>query len=279
MLNGTLRILLVLLTWWLPATGSVAEEQSRHPTTVSRAESSEISLRAPRDWIEEKTGQILPLEAVFYDDQGRKVSLGQLIDRPTLLLPVYYTCPSICSFDLANLAATLRRLNYDEKEPFQVLSLSFNTEDTPEIARATKPNYTHLLDERFPEERWLFLTGSEANILKVTEAIGYRFQRQNDGVFIHPSALVAVDKKGQIIKYIYGSFIPGDVELALKDAAEGRPAPSIRRLLAFCLPANPRQSALVFNVMKIASAAVLVAGGLWLIRLLRKKKPPQFPGS
>jgi len=278
-LNRMLRILLVLLTWWLPVTGSVAEEHSRHPTTVSRAESSDISLRAPRDWIEEKTGQMLPLEAVFSDEQGRKVSLGQLIDRPTLLLPVYYTCPSICSFDLANLAATLRRLKYDEKEPFQVLSLSFNTEDTPQIARTTKPNYTHLLDERFPEEKWFFLTGSEADILKVTEAIGYRFQRQNDGVFIHPSALVAVDKNGQIIKYIYGSFIPGDVELALKEAAEGRPAPSIRRLLAFCLPANPRQNALVFNVMKIASAAVLVAGGLWLIRLLRKKKPPQFPAS
>ena len=82
-----------------------------------------------------------------------------------------------------------------------MLSLSFNTEDTPEIARRAKPNYTHLLGEGFPEERWTFLTGNEANILKVTEAIGYHFQRTSDGIFIHPSALVAVDKKGQIIKY------------------------------------------------------------------------------
>ncbi|MGD9948061.1 MAG: SCO family protein [Desulfobulbus sp.] len=261
------------------ATQGEAVEQSRRLSLDEQAAASVDALQAPQDWIQEKTGDYLPLEAVFADDQGRKVRLRRLIDRPTLLLPVYYTCPSICSFDLANLADTIRRLHYNGGNGFRVLTLSFNTDDTPEIARMTKPNYTHLLKESFPEERWTFLTGSEENILRVTNAIGYRFQRKSDGIFIHPSALVAVDRNGQIIKYIYGSFIPGDVELALKDAAEGRPATSIRRLLAFCFPANPRQNAVVFNILKIASVAVLVGGGIWLARLLRKKNPPQFPSS
>ncbi|MDD2463775.1 MAG: SCO family protein [Desulfobulbus sp.] len=254
-----------------------AEEQNRRLPFDEEAAASANALQAPQDWIEEKTGGYLPLEALFVDEQGREVHLGQLIDRPTLLLPVYYTCPSICSFDLANLADSIRRLQYDEPTGFRVLSLSFNSEDTSTIAAAAKPNYTHLLSGRLPEQRWSFLTGSDENIRKVTQAIGYRFQRNSEGIFVHPSALIAVDKKGQIIKYIYGSFIPGDVELALKEAAEGRPSTSIRRLLAFCFPANPRQNAVVLNVLKIASAAVLIGGGFWLARLLRKKNPPQLP--
>ena len=111
------------------------------------------SYYAPRDWIDEKAGGYLPLEATFVDEQGHAVNLGQLIDRPTLLLPVYYTCPSICSFDLANLAETIRRLKYEGENGFRVLTLSFNTEDTPEVARRTKPNYIHMLGDGFPEER------------------------------------------------------------------------------------------------------------------------------
>ncbi|MBM9613637.1 SCO family protein [Desulfobulbus rhabdoformis] len=271
MFNRPIPILLVLLLgfiWTLPAGG---EEDS--PFHGQQAAVSGIDqLQAPRDWVEEKTGAYLPLDSFFYDEEGRRVRLGQLIDRPTLLLPVYYTCPSICSFDQANLADTIRRLSKKGVHGFHVLSLSFDEEETPEIARQAKPNYTHLFQDDFPEENWTFLTGDKGNIRRVTDAIGYRFARQSDGVFLHPSALVAVAKDGQIIKYVYGAFIPGDVELALKEAAEGRPSTSIRRLLAFCFPANPRQNALVFKILKVASGVVLVGGGIWLFRLLRKKK-------
>ncbi len=277
-------ILLVLAAWlagWIPLLveqGTAAEEGSRshHMTHVPALAES---VQAPQDWISEKTGATLPLEALFHDEQGGMVRLGQLINRPTLLLPVYYTCPSICSFDLANLAETVRRLNERGQGDYQVVTLSFNSEETPEIARAAKANYTPLLGENFSGKRWAFLTGDAVNIHRVTEAIGYRFVRQNDGIFLHPSALVAVDKNGRIIKYIYGSFISGDVELALQEAVEGRPATSIKRLLSFCFPANPRQNALVLRVLKIGSLAVLIAGGLWLIRLLRKKNPPQSPST
>lgn len=44
---------------------------------------------APQDWLQEKTGTYLPLDAEFTDEQGRRLTLAKLIDRPTLLLPVY----------------------------------------------------------------------------------------------------------------------------------------------------------------------------------------------
>ncbi len=273
MLTMTLRAVLTLcLLLSLPVQG---EENPFLPADDKNNNTfSELSLKAPQDWVQEKTGDYLPLEAQFNDENGQKISLGQLIDRPTLLLPVYYTCPAICSFDQANLAVSLSRIHSSGSKGFRVVSLSFNAEETPENARQTKPNYTHLLADKLDGDHWSFLTGDEKNIRLVTDAIGYRFARQTDGVFLHPSALVAVASDGRIIKYVYGSFIPGDVELALTEAAEGRPSTSIRRLLAFCFPANPQQNAFVFNVLKIASALVLVVGGVWLFRLLRRKNTP-----
>jgi protein SCO1/2 len=175
---------------------------------------------------------------------------------------------------LANLAEAVRRVRFDQEGGYRVITLSFNAEETPRNAAAARPNFTHFLPEGFPEDHWRFLTGDPKNIRKVTEAIGYTFKRQKDGIFLHPSAMVALDKNGQIIKYLYGSFIAGDVELALNEAYRSTPASSIRRFLAFCLPGNPRQSAQVLVLMQYASATVLVVGGFVLVRFLRKKNIP-----
>ena len=74
---------------------------------------------------------------------------------------------------------------------------------------------------------------------------------------------------------MYGSFIPGDVDLALAEAAKGTPATSIRRLLAFCFPANPRQTQHIMNYLKMGSGAVLLVGGLCFFLFLRRKKTDQ----
>ena len=226
----------------------------------------------PGEWVQEKTGEFVPLEACFKNERGETVKLQQLIDRPTLLLPVYYSCPQLCSFDLANLADAVRRSSLVAGS-FRVISLSFNVDDTPETAALIKPNYTQLLAKGFPESDWVFLTGDSSNIRKVTQAIGYTFKKKDETTFIHPSALAVLAKDGRIIKYVYGSFIPGDVDLALTEAAKGTPATSIRRILAFCLPANPRQSQQVFLLFRIGAVMTLLIGGLLFLRFLRKRNP------
>jgi len=228
----------------------------------------------PGEWIEEKTGEHIPLDAVFKNERGETVTLRQLVDRPTLLLPIYYRCPTGCSFELANLAEAMRRSRH-APESFRAISLSFNAEETPETATTVKPNYTQLLTKNFPENGWVFLTGDSDNILKLTRAIGYTFKKKDEYTFIHPSALIVLDKDGQIIKYVYGSFIPGDVDLALAEAAQGTPASSIHRLLAFCFSANPRQNQQVLAYFKMGTAAILLIGGLWFLLFLRRKKSDQ----
>jgi protein SCO1/2 len=263
-------LLVLLLVWPMTAAGHGPGTETAHEHQTTKPVQTEPAV-APGEWLQEKTGNSVPLDAVFKNERGETVTLQQLIDRPTLLLPIYYNCPQLCSFELANLADAVRRTSRPTGS-FRVISLSFNDEETPEIAARVKPNYTQMFAKDFPESDWVFLTGDNRNIRKVTRAIGYTFKKKEDSSFIHPSALAVLDKNGRIIKYIYGSFIPGDIDLALAQADQGTLATSIRRILAFCLPANPRLNQEVFIVSRIGAVTILAVGGFFFLRFLRRTK-------
>lgn len=223
----------------------------------------------PPTGVVEKTGERLPLEATFLDSQGRRVELGQLITGPTLFLPVYYDCPQLCSFDMANLALALQRSSHPPGT-FRVITMSFDHHEGPEQAARARDNYTVMLKDYFPRDSWHFLTGDQENIQLATEAIGYTFKPAARGLFVHPSALVAVAADGTIIKYVYGSFLPGDVDLAVAEAERGTPATSIKRFLAFCLEGSPARNQKIFTALKSAMILLLAVGGLFLFRLLAR---------
>ncbi|WP_153306616.1 SCO family protein [Desulfogranum japonicum] len=233
-------------------------------------EEIEIEVLPAATGVMEKTGTFLPLDTTFINENAQSVSLREIINKPTLLLPVYYTCPQICSFDMANLAIALQQTSISP-ENFNVITLSFNHRETAEDAARTKKNYTSMLENQFPTENWHFLTGQYDNIKKVTDAIGYTFKPAEDGLFLHPSALVAIGSDGKIIKYVYGSFVSGDVDLALSEAEKGTPATSIKRFLAYCLSGEVKQNKTVFFVLKTSVIVLLCIGGYFLYKTLRRK--------
>lgn len=255
---GRLLLFFHLLLAITVTTGAVADEPS---TTEQQAATGVV----------EKTGDFLPLDAVFKDGEGKDTTLRAIIDKPTLLLPVYYTCPQICSFDMANLALAMQQTSipYDS---FNIITLSFNEKEAPRHAAAAKNSYTAMLADDFPTDNWHFLVGEKENIHMVTEAIGYTFRAADDGLFLHPSALVATGSDGKIIKYVYGSFLSGDVDLALSEAAKGTPATSIKRFLAYCLSGEVKQNKTVFLILKSSVIFFVIIGGILLVRLLRQDK-------
>ena len=60
--------------------------------------------------IDEKLGQVIPLDLTLRDETDLPVPLKKLIRHPTILALVYYSCPDVCSFLLHNLAGTLNQL-------------------------------------------------------------------------------------------------------------------------------------------------------------------------
>ncbi len=215
-------------------------------------------------WIEEKTGQYLPLDLEFVDEEGRSVRLGDIIDRPTLFLPGYFYCANICSKNLANLAVALNSLSFQPGKDYRVVALSFNDAEGPLDAARAKRNYLKILNEGFPASAWRFLTGSKEAIKAATDAVGFRFQKAGDGTFIHPAALMVIAADGKIIRYVFGTFLAGDIDVALSAAESGTPALSVRRLLGFCFNYDPYTNKSVFQTVKIV---ILVLFGVTLLCL------------
>ena len=226
----------------------------------------------PEEWVTEKTGQYLPLDTNFVDENGKSVTLGSFIDRPTLILPIYFFCPNVCSKNLANMAVAMNRLSFEPGRDYKAIALSFSDTENADIALRAKRNYMKLVYDGFPVEDWTFLTGSRESIATVTDALGYRFKRVSDETFIHPSALIAVAGDGKIIRYVYGSFVPGDVDMAISSAREGTPVLSVKRLLGFCFNYDPAKNTPIVVYVKIAVLAFFSIGLAVIFYMSRKKR-------
>jgi protein SCO1/2 len=224
--------------------------------------------------MEEHLGARIPLDVEFRDESGQPVTLKELVTMPTVIAPVYYDCPNVCSFLQAGMARSLPEVKLKAGEDFRVLSISFDETETPEKARRSKAIYMDAMRRQFPAEAWNFLTGDLESIRELLDAAGYRFKRQGED-FLHPVVLFVVDKDGRIVRYLHGTnVLPMDLTLALVEASEGRIGPTIRRVAQFCFSYDPENKRYVFNLFRVSATVILITAGAFLAFLIwtgRKK--------
>ena len=222
--------------------------------------------------IDEKLGQIIPLDLTFHDEKGNQVSLRQLIHTPTIIAPVYYSCPDVCSFLLYNLARALNQLPSEPEKEYMVLAISFDETEKPSLAYEKKKMYLKMIEKPFPQEAWRFLTGEQQNIRKLTEAIGFRFKREGKN-FLHPVSLVILSSDGKITRYIYGTdLLPFDLKMALLEASQGRIGPTVTKVLRFCFSYDPKGRKYVFNTLKVTGVVTLLFALSFILFLVFKGK-------
>jgi protein SCO1/2 len=227
--------------------------------------------------VDERPGQYVDLGARFLDSRGEPVALKDLFGRPVVLLPIWFLCPSVCSFLQADLAKALDRVDLQPGVDFNVITLSFSDDENPSHALAAKKNYTNLIQREFPMENWVYLTGDAENIRRVTDSLGYYFVKKKPHFYVHPNAMVVLASDGKIIRYLYGpGFLPFDLGMALTEAQKGEPGVSIKsRVLSFCFDYDPEKNTYVFRMFRITGTAILIllAGFLvFLLRPARKRK-------
>jgi protein SCO1 len=243
-------------------------QEHEHPTAATIVPDAQVGL-------DERLGEHVPLDITFRDETGQAVSLQDLIVGPTIIAPVYYACPNVCNFLQGGLAMVLGDVALKPGEQYRILSISFDETETPVQAAQSKRNYLGAIRGEFPPDAWHFLTGDEGEIRRLTDALGFRFQRQ--GVdFLHPVAVMVVAGDGKIIRYLHGTrFLAMDVTLALVEASEGRVGATIRRVASFCFSYDPENRRYVFNLLRVSGTVIFLAAGSFLAFLLltgRKKK-------
>lgn len=228
----------------------------------------------------EKTGQVIPLNLTFLDEDGGQIKLRELVTKPTILTLVYYSCSGVCPQMLGELAAALRSLKLAPGKDYEVVTISFDIEDSPAIAKEKKVNYIKAAGTAFPDAAWRFLTGGEESISFITKSVGFAFRRDSStgtvgfGAkkemrgFIHPAVLIFLAPDGRITRYMYleqshygtlspASFSPAEMEMALIDASKGKAWIGLNNPVRLCFPGISDQQERFYTLMSIIGAATL----------------------
>jgi protein SCO1/2 len=220
--------------------------------------------------IDEKLGQSVPLDLVLVDEEGNRVALRSLLDKPTLLTLNFFRCTGICTPLLNGVVEVVNRSDINPGQDYQIVTVSFDDRDTPEIAAGKRTNYLKQIKKPFPPSAWHFLTGDAATTKALCDSVGFKFKQQGDQ-FIHAGAIVFLSPEGQVTRYMYGvTYLPADFQMAVDEAARGEARPTINKWLKFCFSYDPEGRRYVFSATRVGATLVILLAGCFLGYLVIK---------
>jgi protein SCO1/2 len=239
--------------------------------------------------MQQRVNTQVPLDLEFRDETGKMVRLRDCCEgKPVVLVLAYYRCPMLCTRVLNGLNDGLRGIPYTIGQEFNVVTVSFDARETPEMAAAKKKNYVEDYGRPGAERGWHFLTGEQTSIDRLVQAVGfiYNYDPQNDQ-FVHASGIIMLTPRGRVFRYFYGThFEPIDLRLGLTEASENKIGTLTDRIiLHFCYQYDLYQGRYTPVVMKFVrltgylTLAALAAFLLWAWRRERRRLPVTVEGS
>jgi protein SCO1 len=258
--HGALVAVLCLVAFCTAARaqgGSMAPDplpKNREPKIVQPAEAPKENLPAPlrRVGIEQKLNTQVPLDLVFTDEAGQQVRLGQYFgQKPVILSLVYYDCPMLCTQVLNGLTGSLKALTFNVGREFEVVTVSFDPREGAAMARQKKDGYMARYGREGAGAGWHFLTGDEASIKALTEAVGFYFAWDEETKqFAHASGIMILTPEGRLSRYFYGiEYAPKDVRLGLVEASNNKIGSPVDQILLYCYHYDPQTGKYGFAIM------------------------------
>ncbi|MGE0431025.1 MAG: SCO family protein [Planctomycetota bacterium] len=234
---------------------------------------------AERGIDQSRLGTQVPLDLHFVDEAGKTVQLSQYINgsRPLILNLLYFRCKLMCSPLLNSMTETLRDVKGKIGRDFDILTVSIDPSDTPDVAAGKKQTYLEYLHDTSAAPGWHFLTGEEPQIRKLATTVGWNYTPQMvDGTqeFAHGAALILLTPDGRVARFLNGTrFDANTLWLSLVEAGEGTVSTSVfEHLTLYCFhydPTTGTYSAQAFRMMQVGGMLTvlvlgLVMGGFWL---------------
>lgn len=224
-------------------------------------------------------GEAIPQDLAFRNADGETVQLREYFDgdTPVVLNLVYHDCPMLCGLMLDGITNTMHKLSWTPGEEYTVLTVSFNPRESPEMARAQRETYLKRFGREGAARGWHWLTGSEASIEALTQAVGFNFRWMPDeNEYAHPTALIFLTGEGTVSRYIYGMELPkGDFRKALVEASNGSVGNPVDQIAMYCFQFDPDKNtytADAFNLMKLASGLMVLVLGAALFIFWRRER-------
>ena len=250
--------------------------QSRVPPAPMTGGSVPLPEEVKQVEVQQKLGNLLPMDTKFIDEEGRPVRLGDYFtgDKPVVIEFAYFDCPLLCPMVVSGIidAATAAAQGGDwlPGEQYEVLTISINPEDGPVGAQLQQDRVAAQagtkespLPESNLREGWHFLTGQAPDIAKAADAAGFGYakvERTND--FAHGAVIVFASPEGEITRYLPGHvYAEKDFRMALTEASQGKQGTLFDMVLQLCYHYDDQAgtyTADAIMLMKLAGAVTLL---------------------
>ncbi|WP_225408923.1 SCO family protein [Stigmatella hybrida] len=227
--------------------------------------------------VEEHLGELVPTGTRFTDAQGNEVRLGDVLpkDKPTLMTLVYYQCPMLCNLVINGQVSAMRELGLELGKDYESVTVSIDPKDTS--TQSLDRRRRHLQAMGKPETApWHFLTGSEENIHKLAESLGFKYTYdESTQQYGHAAVVFVLTPEGTISRYLYGTSFPAsDMKMALVEASHGKIGTSFDRVLMTCFKydtATRRYGFYIFGFIRVGALMVFGALSTMLIYFWRRE--------
>ena len=222
-------------------------------------------------------GNYLPTDLTLKDSHNNTVKLKNLLDKPTIIDFVYYRCKGICTPLMTDVADVINHVDLTPGKDYNLLSVSFDENETPAIAAKKKKTIMRLVGGGIADSAWRFCTTDSLNIYKLTHAAGFNFERTRGG-FMHRGVLIFLSKEGKICYYLYPGFdkkgnfriLPLRFKMALEYAKNNNAVPAMEDQLKVCYSEKPKNESMVYDMFKISGASILLLVIGFAVYLKRK---------
>ena len=264
---GRIGLVALLMLGLAPtATGQVAS-----PPDPLRFSSPDATAQFQAISIEQRLDEQVDLALEFVDETGATLKLGDYLgEKPAILSLVYYECPMLCTLILNGLGTALGGVDYQIGEDFDVITVSIDPGETPELAAKKKAVHIEALGRPGAEQGWHFLTGQEEAIKQLADSVGYGYKYDPiTDLYAHAAGIMVMTPEGKLSRYYYGSdYIARDIEFGLIEASEGKIGSLVQKIVLLCFAYDPATGVYGFYVigaMRVAAVLTVLVMVLFLL--------------
>jgi protein SCO1 len=232
--------------------------------------------------VEQKLGAQVPLDLAFKDERGGEVQLrGYFGKRPIVLALVYYRCPMLCTLVLNGLVRAARAISLDAGTDYDVLVISIDPRETPDLAAKKKEAYLERYARAGAENGWHFLTGEEPAIRAVADSVGFHYALdRTSGEYGHPAGITVLTPDGRVSRHLDGiEYSAKDLRFGLIESSKNAIGTIVDRMLLLCFHYDPnrgRYGLVVMNALRLGGGiTVLAIAGLVGVFLRRERRRTQ----
>ncbi len=236
--------------------------------------------------IDQRLNEQVPLDLTFKDETGRTVKLGDYFhaDRPVILNLVYFECPMLCTEVLNGLTSALKVMKFQPGKEFEVVTVSIDPREGPALAATKKASYLKRLGHPEAAAGWHFLSGEQAQISALADAVGfrYRYDKKLDQ-FAHAAGIMLLTPEGKVAQYYYGvEYSAKDMRLGIVEASKNHIGSLADQVLLYCYHYDPRTGrygATVTNIVRLAGLTTVIVLGSALVLLFKQEKKDKVLGT